>query len=159
MENLEADAATVTSETPIDYELFRQILELDDDDRQHDFSKPLVQDFFYHSNVILKLAKVFWWAGDRFTVAYMINRLLGSAAVMGFSALRNCCESLKMVLEKIESESECNHSFGQIGKEFEDGLANASQIAAELQNLTEHFFATAEWRKGTGHDKHLLVSE
>jgi len=79
----------------IDAETFGQILDMDDDDTDRDFSKTIVVEFFTQAENTFKDIEEKLRKGDLTELSSLGHYLKGSSATLGLIKIKNACEAIQ----------------------------------------------------------------
>ncbi|PVI07142.1 histidine-phosphotransfer domain, HPT domain-containing protein [Periconia macrospinosa] len=115
----------------IDALTFEQILEMDDDEDERDFSKSIVYDFFSQAESTFGKMETSLEAKDLKTLSELGHFLKGSSATLGLTKVKDSCEKIQHYGEKKdetgtkditeeEGLSKLKTTIEQAKKEFEE---------------------------------------
>jgi len=94
--NGEVDIMTIPGANgSIDAATFEQILEMDDDEDERDFSKQLVYDFFQQADTTFEKMDANLKKKDFKTLSELGHFLKGSSATLGLSKVKDSCEKIQ----------------------------------------------------------------
>ncbi|KAL8825544.1 MAG: hypothetical protein Q9170_007755 [Blastenia crenularia] len=79
----------------IDQMTFEQILEMDDDEEERDFSKSIVTGFFEQAETTFKKMDSSLESGDLATLSALGHFLKGSSATLGMTKVKDSCEKIQ----------------------------------------------------------------
>lgn len=79
----------------IDTDAFQQILDMDDDVVERDFSKNIVQEFFEQAEVTLERLETSMQSKDLAALSSLGHFLKGSSATLGLIKVKNACEAIQ----------------------------------------------------------------
>jgi HPt (histidine-containing phosphotransfer) domain-containing protein len=88
---------SATEEPVVDMDTFNQILELDEDEDSHDFSQPMVWDYFDQAEKTFKEMDVAFTDKDLQSLSSLGHFLKGSSAALGLSRVQLTCENIQHV--------------------------------------------------------------
>jgi len=95
------DGSTVLSDFPeapadtLDRTTFEQILEMDDDDEDREFSRSIVTGFFEQAEATFKKMDDALNAGDLAQLSSLGHFLKGSSATLGLTKVKDSCEKIQ----------------------------------------------------------------
>lgn len=79
----------------IDLDTFEQILAMDDDETERDFSKEIVKEFFTQADGTFEELEKSIRAKDLATLSSLGHYLKGSSATLGLTKVKNACEAIQ----------------------------------------------------------------
>lgn len=79
----------------IDITIFEQILEMDDDEEEREFSRSIVYGFFEQAETTFTQMDDALEAGDLDTLSSLGHFLKGSSATIGLTLVKNSCEKIQ----------------------------------------------------------------
>ncbi|KAF4617941.1 hypothetical protein D9613_006026 [Agrocybe pediades] len=121
----------------IDEETFNQLLELDEDEETHDFSKPMVWDYFEQAVRTFGEMDEAFAAKDLKRLSSLGHFLKGSSAALGLSRVKNTCE-------KIQNTGNCRDE--ETGKDLTDEAA-LKVLARLLKRVKVEYNEAEVWLK------------
>jgi len=79
----------------IDVETFGQILEMDDDEEERDFSRAIVEEFFSQAETTFAEMDAKVQVGDLVGLSSLGHFLKGSSATLGLIQIKDACEAIQ----------------------------------------------------------------
>ncbi|KAF2834630.1 histidine containing phosphotransmitter protein [Patellaria atrata CBS 101060] len=125
----------------IDTSTFEQILEMDEDEDEREFSKSIVYDFFQQAestfnNMDTKLA-----SKDLETLSSLGHFLKGSSATLGLTKVKDCCEKIQNLgLRKDETGSKDEHDDEKSLGKIKEQIKLAKQEFQEVEKVLKKFY-------------------
>lgn len=116
-----------TSEV-IDWNIFNQILEMDEDPKERDFSKSIIENYFEQAQSTFADMDSALAQGDLGKVAQLGHFLKGSSASLGLVKVQNICEDIQ-------------HLNGSDRSGAADLIAHARAEYGAVHKLLSQFFA------------------
>ncbi|KAF9561352.1 Hpt, histidine phosphotransferase protein [Agrocybe pediades] len=136
-EHTEEDKDDNSGTDLIDEETFNQLLELDEDEETHDFSKPMVWDYFEQAVRTFGEMDEAFAAKDLKRLSSLGHFLKGSSAALGLSRVKNTCE-------KIQNTGNCRDE--ETGKDLTDEAA-LKVLARLLKRVKVEYNEAEVWLK------------
>jgi len=123
----------------VDIGTFNQILEMDEDD--HDFSKPLVQNFFEQADETFTQMDNALAAKDLLELSKLGHFLKGSSATLGFTKIRDSCQVIQQYGSHLNIDGTTEPNDTICLAKIEDALSVVKVHATELQKTMDIFFS------------------
>ncbi|KAL2265697.1 hypothetical protein VTJ83DRAFT_6797 [Remersonia thermophila] len=120
----------------VDKTMFEQILEMDEDEKERDFSKPLIYNFFEQAADTFERMERELEQKNLSELSRLGHFLKGSSATLGFIKIRDSCEVIQEQGKLAGSESDLAACLDKI----RDALAQARNDTDELRNLMIKYF-------------------
>ncbi|KAK1830787.1 signal transduction histidine kinase [Podospora conica] len=137
------DDASVTMPDPqfgehVDLGTFNQILEMDEDD--HDFSKPLVDNFFEQAEETFAQMDTALSQRDLEELSKLGHFLKGSSATLGFSLIRDSCQVIQQYGSHLNVDGSRETNDAVCLAKIEEALADVKVHTAALKEMMQGFF-------------------
>ncbi|KAH8817376.1 hypothetical protein F5884DRAFT_853794 [Xylogone sp. PMI_703] len=87
----------------IDWDIFEQILEMDEDPDEHEFSKAIVTEYFQRTNEMLDRLTQHFDQRDFNSLLMIGNEMKGMAATLGLDTLRTIGEDIRDISWRIRN--------------------------------------------------------
>ncbi|KAF2730496.1 hpt domain-containing protein [Polyplosphaeria fusca] len=137
----------------IDDATFEQILEMDDDEEERDFSKSIVYDFFTQAESTFGKMDSNLQAKDLKTLSELGHFLKGSSATLGLTKVKDECEKIQHYGQKKDATgtkdlssddalSSLQTAIDQAKKEFKDVEKVLKRFYHDDSSPTRHQFCT-----------------
>jgi len=126
----------------IDISTFQQILEMDDEEDEREFSKSIVFDFFEQANTTFKNMDDSLAEKDLPTLSSLGHFLKGSSATLGLTKVKDSCEKIQHFgLGKDESGSVDEPDEGVSLEKLAATIAQAKQEFQDVKELLVQFYS------------------
>ncbi|RKU44727.1 hypothetical protein DL546_007348 [Coniochaeta pulveracea] len=124
----------------VDISTFNQILEMDDDESDRDFSKPLVFNFFEQAEETFdKMDKALSEANLR-ELSALGHFLKGSSATLGFNKVKDSCQVIQQYGHQQNLDGTPEPDEKVCLQKITDALQQAKDDMAKLEKLLREFF-------------------
>ncbi|KAF8909000.1 signal transduction histidine kinase, partial [Gymnopilus junonius] len=128
----------------IDTETFNQILELDEDEDSHDFSQPMVWDYFEQAEKTFITMDDAFAKEDLESLSSLGHFLKGSSAALGLSRVQHTCEQIQHVGNLRDEKSEKNLKPAEALKQMGKLLKRVKIEYKEAQVWMKDFYGESE---------------
>ncbi|KAK0740565.1 signal transduction histidine kinase [Schizothecium vesticola] len=122
----------------VDLSTFSQILEMDDED--HDFSKPLVDNFFEQAEETFVQMDHALSAQDLERLSSLGHFLKGSSATLGFSLIRDSCQVIQQYGSHLNVDGSREEDAAVCLGKIREALTDVKVHTAELKEKMNEFF-------------------
>lgn len=122
----------------VDWSIFSQILEMDEDEEEHEFTSSLVQNFFEQAEHTFDLMQKALDEKQLAELSSLGHFLKGSSAALGLTKITNCCE-------KIQNYGAKKDEFGILTVNDEDLCLQRIQEA--FTTVKSEYALTQRWLK------------
>jgi len=122
----------------VDLLTFSQILEMDED--SHDFSKPLVNNFFDQAEETFEQMDAALSAEDLGELSKLGHFLKGSSATLGFSLIRDSCQVIQQYGSHLNVDGSMETSDAVCLDKIREALSAVKVHTAELMEKMKGFF-------------------
>lgn len=123
----------------LDPATFDQILEMDDDDEEHDFSKGIVYGFFEQAEATFEKMEKAFSNGDFNELSQLGHFLKGSSATLGLTKVKDACERIQHCKEELPKKDH-----GPEREKALEGIKHTLEVVQvdykEVANLLRRFF-------------------
>lgn len=124
----------------VDDQIFSQILEMDEDQSDRDFSAPLVFGFFEQAHETFEKMQDALSANDLSTLSGLGHFLKGSAATLGFNKIRDSCQVIQQYGHKLNVDGTSEPDEKVCLKKISEALKTAEVDTTELEKIMNGFF-------------------
>ncbi|KAH7031373.1 signal transduction histidine kinase [Microdochium trichocladiopsis] len=125
----------------IDRDTFEQILEMDDDEEERDFSKGIVVDFLSQAETTLDELDTALGVKNLTKLSELGHYLKGSSATLGLSKVKVDCEKIQNFGNKLDATGENAQPDEEVClKGIKDALADLKKNYAEASGVLKKFF-------------------
>uniref|UniRef100_A0A093V8G0 Multistep phosphorelay regulator 1 n=1 Tax=Talaromyces marneffei PM1 TaxID=1077442 RepID=A0A093V8G0_TALMA len=142
----------------IDYTTFEQILEMDDDEEERDFSKGIVFGFFEQAEATFEKMEKALAKNDFDDLSQLGHFLKGSSATLGLTKVKDACEKIQHCKEDLPDEKEASEREKAI-EGIKKTLKEVQVDYKEVANILRRFFGeepvldTPDEKKETAEEK------
>jgi len=127
----------------IDALTFEQILEMDDDEDDRDFSKSIVFSFFEQAEQTFKKMDDALEEKDLATLSSLGHFLKGSSATLGLTKVKDSCEKIQHYGQKKDDEgTEDEPDEDKCLERIKDTLVTVKEEYAEVEKVLKKFYAS-----------------
>jgi len=125
----------------IDAATFGQILEMDDDEDERDFSKSIVFDFFTQAENTFEKMDSYLAKRDLAQLSALGHFLKGSSATLGLTKVKDSCEKIQHFgAKKDETGTKDEQDDDVCLKRLETTIKQAKQEFTEVEKVLKHFY-------------------
>ncbi|KAK4242085.1 signal transduction histidine kinase [Achaetomium macrosporum] len=128
----------------VDDQIFSQILEMDEDQTDRDFSAPLVFGFFEQAHETFEKMQDALSANDLSTLSGLGHFLKGSAATLGFNKIRDSCQVIQQYGHKLNVDGTSEPDEAVCLKKIAEALKTAQVDTTELEKMMTGYFKKPE---------------
>jgi len=127
----------------IDALTFEQILEMDDDEDEREFSKSIVFGFFEQAEQTFKKMDDALKAGDLPTLSSLGHFLKGSSATLGLTKVKDSCEKIQHYGQKKDEDGTADEpDEAKCLSRIKDALVIVKEEYAEVEKVLRKFYAS-----------------
>ncbi|TAQ89071.1 hypothetical protein B7494_g2588 [Chlorociboria aeruginascens] len=127
----------------IDAMTFEQILEMDDDEDERDFSRSIVFGFFEQAEQTFKKMDDALKESDLPTLSSLGHFLKGSSATLGLTKVKDSCEKIQHYGQKKDEAGTTDEPDEEkCLSKIKDTLVTVKEEYAEVEKVLRRFFAT-----------------
>jgi len=127
----------------IDALTFEQILEMDDDEDEREFSKSIVFGFFEQAEQTFKKMDDALKAGDLSTLSSLGHFLKGSSATLGLTKVKDSCEKIQHYGQKKDEDGTVDEpDEKKCLSRIKDALVIVKEEYAEVEKVLRKFYAS-----------------
>ncbi|EGS22892.1 uncharacterized protein CTHT_0013690 [Thermochaetoides thermophila DSM 1495] len=123
----------------VDTSIFGQILEMDEGD-DHDFSAPLVLNFFEQAEETFQKMETALNNKDLPELSKLGHFLKGSSATLGFTKIRDSCQLIQQYGHGLNVDGSSEPDEGVCLKKIAEALASARVDTVALHKMMREFF-------------------
>ncbi|KAB5582721.1 signal transduction histidine kinase [Coniochaeta sp. 2T2.1] len=124
----------------VDYSTFSQILEMDDDEADRDFSKPLVFNFFEQAEETFGKMDKALANKDLAELSSLGHFLKGSSATLGFLKVKDSCQVIQQYGHKLNLDGSPEADEAVCLAKITEALQAAKDDMAKLETMLKKFF-------------------
>ncbi|KAK7183861.1 hypothetical protein DPSP01_010677 [Paraphaeosphaeria sporulosa] len=124
----------------IDEATFEQILEMDDDEDEREFSKSIVYDFFTQAESTFEKMDSNLEKKDLKTLSELGHFLKGSSATLGLSKVKDSCEKIQNYGQKKDEKGEKDITEEEGLKKLETTIKQAKQEFHDVEKVLRKFY-------------------
>ncbi|OIW27413.1 histidine-phosphotransfer domain, HPT domain-containing protein [Coniochaeta ligniaria NRRL 30616] len=124
----------------VDVATFAQILEMDDDEADRDFSKPLVFNFFEQAEETFGKMDTALANKDLAELSSLGHFLKGSSATLGFIRVKDSCQVIQQFGHKLNLDGSPEPDEQVCLAKITEALQSAKEDMAKLETLLRKFF-------------------
>lgn len=128
----------------VDKDVFGQILEMDENEDEREFSAPLVFGFFDQASATFEQMKEALNAKKLADLSGLGHFLKGSSATLGFNKIRDSCQIIQQYGNRMNVDGTPEPDEEVCLKRVAEALAAAQADTAELEKVMRQFFAQSE---------------
>jgi len=122
----------------VDVATFNQILEMDED--SHDFSMPLVINFFEQADETFEKMDIAVAAKDLSELSKLGHFLKGSSATLGFTKIKDNCQIIQQYGSNLNVDGSAEPDEEICLKKIKDALTTVKVDKDELEKTMSKFF-------------------
>jgi len=127
----------------IDALTFEQILEMDDDEDEREFSKSIVFGFFEQAEQTFKKMDDALKVGDLSTLSSLGHFLKGSSATLGLTKVKDSCEKIQHYGQKKDEDGTADEpDETKCLAKIKDALVIVKEEYAEVEKVLRRFYAS-----------------
>ncbi|PSR78813.1 hpt domain-containing protein [Coniella lustricola] len=127
----------------VDIQTFSQILEMDDDEVEREFSKPLVMNFFEQAEETFEKMEDALKEKKLDELSNLGHFLKGSSATLGFNKIRDSCQIIQQYGHKQTVDGADEPDEKVCLSKIEDAIKNLKEDFTDLEKDLKAFFNTA----------------
>ncbi|KAL2136652.1 hypothetical protein VTI74DRAFT_2384 [Chaetomium olivicolor] len=124
----------------VDDTIFSQILEMDENDSERDFSAPLVFGFFDQATETFVNMQTALAEGNLEELSRLGHFLKGSSATLGFNKIRDSCQVIQQYGHRMNLDGSNEPDEQVCLKKIEEALKTAQTDARVLETMMKKFF-------------------
>ncbi|KAH8839767.1 hypothetical protein MCOR03_007082 [Pyricularia oryzae] len=124
----------------VDSTTFEQILEMDEDEAERDFSKPLVMGFFEQAEETFEKMDKALKDRDLKELSSLGHFLKGSSATLGFTKVKDSCQVIQQYGNKLKLDGTEEPSEDVCYEKIDKALVDAKKDMEGLKKLLNEFF-------------------
>jgi len=124
----------------VDLATFSQILEMDDDEADRDFSKPLVFNFFEQAEETFGKMDTALANKDLAELSSLGHFLKGSSATLGFLKVKDSCQVIQQYGHKLNLDGSPEPDEQVCLSKITEALQAAKDDMAKLETMLKKFF-------------------
>ncbi|EHA55568.1 hypothetical protein MCOR07_006753 [Pyricularia oryzae] len=124
----------------VDSTTFEQILEMDEDEAERDFSKPLVMGFFEQAEETFEKMDKALKDRDLKELSSLGHFLKGSSATLGFTKVKDSCQVIQQYGNKLKLDGTEEPSEDVCYEKIDKALVDAKKDMESLKKLLNEFF-------------------
>lgn len=124
----------------IDEATFEQILEMDDEDDDREFSKSIVYDFFTQAESTFEKMDANLEKKDLKTLSELGHFLKGSSATLGLNKVKDSCEKIQNYGLKKDEKGEKDITEEEGLKKLETTIKQAKQEFHDVEKVLKKFY-------------------
>ncbi|AEO61930.1 hypothetical protein MYCTH_2097810 [Thermothelomyces thermophilus ATCC 42464] len=124
----------------VDKAIFSQILEMDADEDDRDFSAPLVMNFFEQASETFEKMQIALDESNLDELSKLGHFLKGSSATLGFNKIRDNCQIIQQYGHKLTVEGEKESDEKVCLEKIADALKKARVDTETLSKKMDEFF-------------------
>jgi len=128
----------------VDDATFSQILEMDENEEDRDFSEPLVFNFFDQATETFEKMEVSLEAKDLEDLSSLGHFLKGSSATLGFNKIRDSCNVIQQYGHGLNVDGTNEPNKEVCLKKITEALSKVKVDTEELEKQMKKFFNVAE---------------
>jgi len=127
----------------IDAVTFEQILEMDDDEDEREFSRSIVFGFFEQAEQTFEKIEVALEQKDLATISSLGHFLKGSSATLGLTKVKDSCEKLQHYGQKKDAAGAIDEPDEELClSRIKDTLVTVKEDYAEVEKVLKKFYAS-----------------
>jgi osomolarity two-component system phosphorelay intermediate protein YPD1 len=128
----------------IDGPTFEQILEMDDDEEDREFSRSIVFGFFEQAEQTFKKMDDALEAGDLDTLSSLGHFLKGSSATLGLNKVKDSCEKIQHYGQKKDEDGTADEpDEKKCLARIKDTLVAVKEEYAEVEKILKKYYGEA----------------
>jgi osomolarity two-component system phosphorelay intermediate protein YPD1 len=125
----------------IDTSTFQQILEMDDDEDEREFSKSIVYDFFDQANTTFQKMEDNLDKKDLATLSSLGHFLKGSSATLGLTKVKDSCEKIQHFGARKDESGANDEPDDEVSlQKLETTIAQAKQEFSDVEQVLRKFY-------------------
>lgn len=124
----------------IDQPTFEQILEMDDDEDERDFSKSIVYDFFSQAETTFEKMHKSLEDSDLKDLSELGHFLKGSSATLGLTKVKDSCEKIQHFGQLKDETGSKDITEGEALKKLKHIISQAEDEFAEVERVLKVFY-------------------
>ncbi|KAK4102662.1 histidine-phosphotransfer domain, HPT domain-containing protein [Parathielavia hyrcaniae] len=127
----------------VDNAIFSQILEMDENEDERDFSRPLVLGFFDQASETFEQMQQALDDKNLDELSTLGHFLKGSSATLGFNKIRDSCQIIQQYGHRMNVDSTAEPDEEVCLKKITDALTAVKADTTELEKVMRKFFGPA----------------
>uniref|UniRef100_A0A060TFA7 ARAD1D14080p n=1 Tax=Blastobotrys adeninivorans TaxID=409370 RepID=A0A060TFA7_BLAAD len=131
------------SEDFIDWNTFQQILEMDDDENDREFSAGIVANYFEQAESTFEEMDNALATKDLKQLSSLGHFLKGSSAALGLTKIQNSCEKIQHLGNNLDETGNFSQEDSVCLDRIKAALSDARTDYANAQNYMQSFFGEA----------------
>ncbi|TIC19293.1 hypothetical protein E3Q12_04271 [Wallemia mellicola] len=131
----------------VDMETFGQILEMDEDENDRDFSSGIVYNFYEQAFETFKELDTALKEEDMHTLHTKGHFLKGSSAALGLIKLKQSCEKIQVFGKLQDPKTQKEISKDEALKQVNEALTSAKDEYSEAEGWLKAFYGDLEWNE------------
>jgi len=138
-----SDANTLLSEASdeIDRTTFEQILEMDDDENEREFSRSIVFDFFEQAETTFKKMDSCFAEKDLPQLSALGHFLKGSSATLGLTRVKDSCEKIQHFGARKDETGQLDEDDDELSlKRLGETITAAKQEFQDVEKVLRKFY-------------------
>lgn len=124
----------------IDEATFEQILEMDDDEDEREFSKSIVYDFFTQAESTFDKMDSNLEKKDLKTLSELGHFLKGSSATLGLNKVKDSCEKIQNYGQKMDEKGDKEITEEEALKKLATTIKQAKQEFHDVEKVLKKFY-------------------